>query len=231
MSRCAPTRPDPTRREEQRDFDPRDYPDPRHVAEDDLWDPQANAWVPRPSSLIALLVGLVLGILGGIVLVLIVVALLAAPRAAHPATGDATGSVRGEQLGAPLAAPSPSLSAARLAAREVDGAPSPDVEIGTAIAGGLLAYADPSHGDRYLAIPSGPGRRVRICSSIGLCLERTSTDAGPALSMQRAGRIADVSFVDFAYLCACDPRSVGLLEGSIESLAPGLTPPPTDVGP
>ena len=100
--------------------------------------------------------------------------------------------------------------------------------------GGIAAYAAPSFGSRYLAIPEGPGVRVVVCAQLhrDRCVTRTSTDAGPALFMQRAGRVADLSFVDFAALCRCDPPDVGTIPVSIEYVGrAGVTPPPTDVQP
>ena len=76
---------------------------------------------------------------------------------------------------------------------------------------GLASFVDPSFGGRYLALPSGPGHLARICSRIHRCIWRRSTDAGPSLAMQRAGRVADVSYGDFAWLCGCNPWAVGLL--------------------
>jgi len=99
---------------------------------------------------------------------------------------------------------------------------------------GILAYASRAHGATYLAIPIGPGHRVTICAAAtGRCLERTSTDAGPNRERLQAGRIADVSFVDFAWLCSCDPAAVGTIRGSwrLASSAHAVTPPPTDVQP
>ena len=57
---------------------------------------------------------------------------------------------------------------------------------------GSIAWADPSHGPAYLAIPLGPGHLVEVCGPRG-CLRLVSTDAGPDLEMQRAGRIADLA--------------------------------------
>lgn len=85
---------------------------------------------------------------------------------------------------------------------------------------GIASFMAPSYGDAYLALPAGPGHRVRICSS-GLpdrCIERTSTDSGPDLAMQRDGRIADLSFADFKRVCRCDPWVVGLVDVTIEEL-------------
>jgi predicted lipid-binding transport protein (Tim44 family) len=78
-------------------FDPRDADPLHHVdAEQDLWDPQARAWVPRQSALAAMLVALVTGIVAGVLLVFAISAIagaITAPRAAQSGTGDATGSV------------------------------------------------------------------------------------------------------------------------------------------
>ena len=76
---------------------------------------------------------------------------------------------------------------------------------------GTWAYAKPSHGARYLAIPEGPGWIVQVCGPLDCC-ERVATDAGPELWLQRAGRIGDLSFVDFGR--ACGPLSAGLCRGS-----------------
>ena len=75
---------------------------------------------------------------------------------------------------------------------------------------GTASFMDPSYGASYLALPSGPGHRVLICS-VERCVTRTSTDAGPDLAMQRAGRVADLSYRDAAFLCGCDPYIPGLI--------------------
>lgn len=115
---------------------------------------------------------------------------------------------------------------------------------------GAWAYADASYGPRYLAIPEGRGFDVRVCGPLG-CLERVSTDAGPALWLQRTGRIGDVSSADFVVICG--PLGPGLCRGGsytilgvadqsgddppehpdddrlrIEDGGPGPTLPPTD---
>jgi hypothetical protein len=76
---------------------------------------------------------------------------------------------------------------------------------------GIWSYADPSHGPLYLAIPEGRGWRVTVCGPLA-CLERTSTDAGPDLFLQRKGRIGDLSWRDF--LAVCGPLSRGICDGS-----------------
>jgi len=211
-------------------------PDPRHVDEDALWDPAIGEWVARPSGLIALLVGLSLGAIIGFLLGFSVVH-AAAPRPtaepAIPAAVDgngASGTMARPSIGAPLAsAPEPSRTAPGDYGSSGAPLPSPAAvrmatplpatsDIGTAIESGIVAYAGPSLGGRYLALPGGPGQLVWICSTRSRCLERTSTDAGPNLAMQRLGRIADVSFVDFAWLCRCEPSVRGTMVMTIEWL-------------
>ena len=114
------------------------------------------------------------------------------------------------------------------AAREpIASVPAPS-DIGTAIAGrsGTWAYAKASHGPRYLAIPEGPGYIVEVCGPLA-CFERVSTDAGPALYLQRAGRIGDLSSVDF--IEACGSLSAGLCSGSYSIILGGPTAPPTNI--
>ena len=56
--------------------------------------------------------------------------------------------------------------------------------------------------DGWLALPSGPGHRVRVCGAGG-CIVRVSNDAGPDLAMQRLGRIVDLNVADFEAVCGC----------------------------
>jgi hypothetical protein len=70
-------------------------------------------------------------------------------------------------------------------------------------------------GHRYLALPGGPGIRVRICAA--RCLVMTSTDAGPALFEQRAGRIADLNEWAWSYVSGL-PLSRGLAHVTVEYL-------------
>ena len=67
--------------------------------------------------------------------------------------------------------------------------------------------------DGYLALPSGPGHRVRICGAGG-CIVRVSNDAGPSLAMQRLGRIVDLSVADFEAVCGV-PWTRGLCRVSV----------------
>ena len=228
-------------------------PDPLHVVRDDerllirvggeLLDERAYriglvdgaASHPLWRRIIAAIVG---AFIAGLLIGRLIVPVSAAPRPAQPVISGAaieagaTGNLAG-QIGAPLQDRDPARSG-----EYASGAPTSDS--GTAIASGIVAYAAPALGDRYLALPGGPGSLVRICTNGSAniprniparCLERTSTDAGPTLSMQRAGRIADVSFADFAWLCRCDPPDVGLLVATIEWIRPELTPPATETEP
>jgi hypothetical protein len=82
---------------------------------------------------------------------------------------------------------------------------------------------------RYLAIPLGPGVRIRICGPAA-CLVATSTDAGPDHDMLEAGRIADLDVGRWELLCGM-PARFGLCPGSwvvIGSHTPAVTLPPTD---
>lgn len=104
-----------------------------------------------------------------------------------------------------------------------------------------------------LALPEGPGHRVRVCSSYSgekVCVTKTSNDAGPDLARQRAGVIVDLDAPTFEHLCKCQWRIVGVIEVSVEYLsseasgaesgntptarptprAPRPTLPPTDTG-
>ena len=65
-------------------------------------------------------------------------------------------------------------------------------------------------------VPEGPGVRVLICGAGG-CAVRTSTDAGPSLAMQRAGRIVDLDVPTFEAVCGV-PWTRGLCRVSVERL-------------
>jgi len=78
---------------------------------------------------------------------------------------------------------------------------------------GLASWMPERYGSRYLALPQGPGHRVRICGKGG-CLTMTSTDAGPSLASQRAGRVADIGVLAFERICGVN-RSVGLCKVSV----------------
>lgn len=106
---------------------------------------------------------------------------------------------------------------------------APRAEIGTALVEGIASFVGPKYGSAYLALPAGRGITATICAG-PRCVTRVSTDAGPALFLQRRGRIADLSYADFRRLCVCDPYVVGLIHVSVEE---GVSPtlPPTDEAP
>lgn len=68
----------------------------------------------------------------------------------------------------------------------------------------------------YLALPEGRGIRVRVCGPAA-CVVRTSNDAGPALSAQRAGRVVDLSVADFETVSGSGWRR-GLVRVTVEYL-------------
>lgn len=70
--------------------------------------------------------------------------------------------------------------------------------------------------DGYLALPAGPGHRVRICGAGG-CVVAVSNDAGPSLAMQRQGRIVDLDVATFERVCGV-PWAHGLCRVSVENL-------------
>ena len=84
------------------------------------------------------------------------------------------------------------------------GTPMPAVDEAAArTAAGTISGIASTYGpgwDGWLALPQGPGVRVRICGSGG-CVVRTSTDAGPSLALQRAGRIVDLDVPTFELVC------------------------------
>jgi hypothetical protein len=82
---------------------------------------------------------------------------------------------------------------------------------------GTWAYAEPSFGSGYLAIPEGPGWIVLVCGPLD-CFEAVSTDAGPELWLQKRphNRIGDLSAAMFQR--ACGSLSAGLCSGSYEIL-------------
>jgi hypothetical protein len=144
-------------------------------------------------------------------------------RAGAPVLGRAATPQRpasgllGEPHGAPTPLPTPAV------------APAPSLGTAADVTwSGIVNYAEPRHGRFYLAIPDGPGVRVRICGPAG-CLDRTSTDAGPALHMQRAGRIADLNSVDWERISGV-PLRFGGFQGTILILkrAARLALPETD---
>ena len=210
-------------------------PDPLTVEPDELWDPVAVEWVPRPPesergdfwtgvvyAMLAWLAGLLLGLF-------IAHQAVAAPRSAANviptvasgsgmpgASAPASSGNPSQPSGAPLG-PSPSAGGTRL-----NGAPLEAYEGGRT---GTIAWADESLGPRYLAVPIGPGHRVRICSA--RCVVMVSTDAGPNRERLQAGRIADLAVGVWERVCGL-PRSAGLCLGSWTVVRSIATPPATD---
>ena len=135
----------------------------------------------------------------------------------------------------PVIRGAPTSSAGRTETSErLNPMPTPTAGIGSVLTGtasdvtrqGTWAYAKPSHGPRYLAIPEGRGWLVMVCGPAD-CFLRVSTDAGPVLSLQRAGRIGDLSAVDFERACGVS-TSFGLCSGSYTiQRRPSVTLPPT----
>ena len=102
---------------------------------------------------------------------------------------------------------------------------------GSALAGEVRHGTASTYGDGYegyLALPEGPGVRVRVCGPAA-CIERTSNDAGPSKAMQRQGRIVDLDATDFNEVCGCSWQTVGLVKVTVEYLdSVSATLPPTD---
>ena len=88
----------------------------------------------------------------------------------------------------------------------------------TAVQRGTASTYGPAFGPGWLAVPRGPGIRVRVCGA-ARCIERTSTDAVPDLASQRAGRIVDLSVHDFELVTGLD-WTRGLAPVTVEELAP-----------
>ncbi len=86
------------------------------------------------------------------------------------------------------------------------------------VASGVASWMGEGYGSGYLALPIGPGFRVRICGAAG-CAEMVSNDAGPALHMQRApyNRVADVAVVVWERITGLS-RVRGLAQVSISVL-------------
>lgn len=184
-----------------------------------VWDRDETDWGGGCSILFATFV---IGVLVGVI-----IGLNVASRPTPATAPQPTGSVEVRRSAVPL---SPTVATLVV---EASASPEPTPTQPSSYSNGrvgILAYASPSLGSRYLAIPIGAGHRVEVCVG-SRCLLRVSTDAGPAPSMLRAGRIADVSFVDFAWLCQCDPAAQGTINGSWRLASAQSTVPPTDVTP
>lgn len=68
----------------------------------------------------------------------------------------------------------------------------------------------------FLALPEGPGIRVRICGPAA-CVVRTSNDSGPNRAMQRKGRVVDLDVATFEKVAGASWRK-GLVRVTVEYL-------------
>ena len=115
--------------------------------------------------------------------------------------------------GAPTATVIPTATSVPTGAREASSAASGNpsrsaIPLEAITRQGTLWFADESFGVAYLAIPIGPGHRVRVCG-IADCVELVSTDAGPSQERQRDGRIADVAVGLWERICGLERRYGG----------------------
>jgi hypothetical protein len=177
--------------------------------EDVLWDPLSRRFVRRQSPLLLMFTGAVIGaIFASLVWASVTRGSGPAPAAPEPSFVPVPSMEESAALTVPSAPPVLATPTSR---------PTPTLTPVGPVTRGTASFMAPKYGRYYLALPQGPGHRVRICSRYA-CLERASNDAGPDLAMQRAGRIADVSYWDFHELCRCSPYQVGLIEVSVRSI-------------
>jgi hypothetical protein len=163
------------------------------------------------SGCVTLIIAFALGLLIGIFF-----GLNAAPRSVQVTTPPPapTGS---DDAQANALRPTVSVATVRPSASpELSGAPSrrpTPTGQELAMTSGIASHMGDTQGSGYLALPEGRGSHVRICGERG-CVNRTSTDAGPDLEMQRAGRIADLYVGDFELICG--PRTLGTCHVTVE---------------
>lgn len=113
-------------------------------------------------------------------------------------------------LGAPQPFPQPRVSPVQ----SVNGkATQPSAPLSAVTWTGTINYANAKWGRFYLAIPAGKGVTVEICGPAG-CVTRTSTDAGPDLARQRAGKIADLNITDWLAISGV-PLKYGGFSGTV----------------
>jgi hypothetical protein len=111
--------------------------------------------------------------------------------AAVPATSESDGSAAYD------ASPVQGALGHRAPRREVlviTGPSSRERAAGPTVAGIASTYGP--GWDGWIAWPSGPGWRLRVCGPGG-CVVVVTTDAGPDLAMQRAGRVVDLDVPSF----------------------------------
>lgn len=94
--------------------------------------------------------------------------------------------------------------------------PIPSVSLRFVVRSGIASTYGPGWSERWVALPDGPGWRFRVCGAGG-CRTLVSTDAGPSLAMQRAGRIVDLPIYAFEAVCGV-PWSMGLCQVSLTIL-------------
>lgn len=194
---------------------------------------------------IALLLGFVLGAFVGLLAPRPAASSTLAPPPAHPEPTDGPAGLglpgtAGDQTlaadpGARQRRGSATLPATGTGPALVEATPDPassGVTVSGRVERGIVSHVGRAFGPRYLALPEHrwgrPGIRVTICGDGG-CVTRTSTDAGPDLAMQRAGRIADLNAWDFETVCGL-PASAGLCRATV-TYGGLVTPPPTETQP
>jgi hypothetical protein len=102
--------------------------------------------------------------------------------------------------------------------REIPGVASPSPTQRAASAptvAGIASTYGPGW-DGWIAWPSGPGWRLRICGPGG-CIVVVTTDAGPDRAMQRAGRVVDLDVRSFEVVAGVD-WSIGLTRVTVTVL-------------
>lgn len=135
----------------------------------------------------------------------------AAPQTAYaPVSGPWRPVAVSEPTGAPTAPPGPLWGHPPAPPRVV---PQPTAATGRVVRG-IASRMGLGFPPSYLALPGGRGATVTVCGAGG-CATIRSTDAGPDLAMQRAGRVADLSDAVWARVCGL-PLSAGLCRVSVE---------------
>jgi hypothetical protein len=134
---------------------------------------------------------------------------LPSPDSARRTERSEPAALRASVPGAGARTPSPSAAVPSRPTASMTPAP----RSGTRSAGVASTYGP--GWDGWLALPQGPGHRVRICGAGG-CVIRTSNDAGPSLAMQRHPyhRVADLDVGTFEAVCG-KPWTAGLCNVSV----------------
>lgn len=133
-----------------------------------------------------------------------------APEEAAPATAPTAGVIRPIPA---VARPSLSIYAKSGSCDSPCFAAVGSPGIDTVVRSGLASWMPERYGSTYLALPDGPGLRVRICGP-GDCVVMVSNDAGPDLAMQRRGRVADIAVGVWERVCGVS-RALGLCPVSV----------------